>query len=546
MAWRIDGPQGYESAKIRWNLVPYTRGKGLDVGCGLEKPFHHFIGVDNGHHFGRGVADIVSAADDLRIFADASLDFVFSSHTLEHMKDHVATLAEWWRVVKDGGHLVLYLPHKNLYPNIGQEGANPDHKHDFLPEDIIAAMREVAAKSFGWDLLENETRDGGNEYSFFQVYRKRGDRECQTDTVWQRNPEGKKRCLVIRYGAIGDLIQTASVLPLLKAQGYHITVNTTPFGAEIMRHDPHIDEFLLQDKDQVPNEELGDYFASLEARYDRIVNFTESVEGALLAMPKRAIHRYSYEARRRVVGKVNYLERMHDIADVPYEFRPYFYPSAKEMRDASALRQRMGGGFIVMWVQSGSSVHKTYPHTHVVVSWLLQHTDARVLFVGDKRCQLADRGICELLVNDKGHKWEDTSTIHMQELAKLVDRYYGERRVFPWSGQWTVRETLAFAQHASVVVGPETGVLNAVSMLPQVGKVVMLSHSSVENLTKHWKNTISLQPVNTPCWPCHQLHYGWDFCHQDSETKAAKCMASITPERVFEVIRFFAQGRKAA
>ena len=51
-----------------------------------------------------------------------------------------AVLREWWRVIRPGGHLVLYLPHKAHYPNIGQPGANPAHKHDFLPEDIVKAM----------------------------------------------------------------------------------------------------------------------------------------------------------------------------------------------------------------------------------------------------------------------------------------------------------------------------------------------------------------------------------------------------------------------
>ena len=50
MAWRLEDPQGNEAAKIKYEIVPYTRGQGLDIGCGPFKAFPHFIGVDNGHH----------------------------------------------------------------------------------------------------------------------------------------------------------------------------------------------------------------------------------------------------------------------------------------------------------------------------------------------------------------------------------------------------------------------------------------------------------------------------------------------------------------
>ena len=50
MTWKIDAPQGNESSKIRWELVPFMNGRVLDLGCGPYKTFPHFIGVDNGHH----------------------------------------------------------------------------------------------------------------------------------------------------------------------------------------------------------------------------------------------------------------------------------------------------------------------------------------------------------------------------------------------------------------------------------------------------------------------------------------------------------------
>ena len=47
MVWRVDDPQCNESAKIKWEFVQWTRGKVLDLGCGIKKLYPHFLGIDN-------------------------------------------------------------------------------------------------------------------------------------------------------------------------------------------------------------------------------------------------------------------------------------------------------------------------------------------------------------------------------------------------------------------------------------------------------------------------------------------------------------------
>lgn len=169
MAWSLETSRGFESRKIKYLIPRYTRGRGLEIGCGQEKAYAHFIGVDNGHHFGRGAADIVAEADRLSLFADDSMDFVFSSHVLEHMEDMGKALQEWGRVIKPGGYLVLYVPSANLYPKCGEPGANPDHKWDVYADTIITLLE---SGPYEWEEIEREERSDGNEYSFFEVYRK--------------------------------------------------------------------------------------------------------------------------------------------------------------------------------------------------------------------------------------------------------------------------------------------------------------------------------------------------------------------------------------
>jgi SAM-dependent methyltransferase len=63
---------------------------------------------------------------------DESFDFVHSSHCLEHLKDPVQGLSNWFRILKPGGHLVVTVPEEDLY----EQGRfpstfNADHKWSF-------------------------------------------------------------------------------------------------------------------------------------------------------------------------------------------------------------------------------------------------------------------------------------------------------------------------------------------------------------------------------------------------------------------------------
>jgi len=314
---------------------------------------------------------------------------------------------------------------------------------------------------------------------------------------------GKSVC-VVRYGGIGDYIQTSSVLPRLKEQGYHVTLNVESLGYELMKHDPYIDAFFIQEKDQILREELGPYWEKLCGCFRKFINFSESVEGSLLSVEGR-IHQYWPKKARHEYMNHNYLEMMHLIADVPLVYSPRFYSSRREKKWAGRKKKSMGGRFI-LWVLAGSSGHKTWPYLdQMIARIMLTMPDVKIVLVGDGLAQMLEIG------------WEK------------------EPRVIKRAGVWTVRQTIALAEVADLVVGPETGIMNAVSTL-SVPKVVMLSHSTVENLTRDWKNCISLVPLGCPCYPCHMLHHSFEYCHRDEKTGTALCQSKISVEQMTAAI----------
>ena len=266
------------AAQIAPLVVRYTQGKCLDIGSGPGKVWPRCIGIDPAHQGGRPVTDICADGTDLSMFGDNSVDGVFSSfllHQFERSKV-VSALREWGRVIKPGGYMTLYVPSATLGPKKGEEGADPLHKWNIYKGDLCTVLDMDTP--YGWDLIEIEERDKDLEFGTLTVVRKRADNEWHED-IWRRNPEGKLRALVIRYGAIGDAIVCATIFPLLKAQGYHVCLNTTTRGEEILRHDPFIDEILVQENDFVPNELLGPYWAALGERYDHIVNLSRVGRG---------------------------------------------------------------------------------------------------------------------------------------------------------------------------------------------------------------------------------------------------------------------------
>jgi SAM-dependent methyltransferase len=78
-------------------------------------------------------------ATSLTGLADASYDFLLSSHCLEHVADPLRALREWHRVVEPGGHLVLLLPDPRR---------SFDHRR---PLTRLAHLREDSARGVGED-----------------------------------------------------------------------------------------------------------------------------------------------------------------------------------------------------------------------------------------------------------------------------------------------------------------------------------------------------------------------------------------------------------
>lgn len=112
-------------------LQRYFVGEGIDIGGGYD-------GLDNYVRLFPRITKVRNwdlpdgDAQEMAGVPEAAFDFVHSSHCLEHMRDPIVAMANWWRILKPGGHLIVLVPDEDLYEQgVWPSTFNTDHKRTF-------------------------------------------------------------------------------------------------------------------------------------------------------------------------------------------------------------------------------------------------------------------------------------------------------------------------------------------------------------------------------------------------------------------------------
>ena len=125
--------KAFEIRRERGDFQRYLVGKGIDIGAGDDSLY-----ILNGSVRSYDKRD--GNAQFMAEIADASYDFVYSSHCLEHIADVQLALRNWVRIIKPGGILYIVVPDFELYEKgMWPSRFNQDHKASFsitrLPVD---------------------------------------------------------------------------------------------------------------------------------------------------------------------------------------------------------------------------------------------------------------------------------------------------------------------------------------------------------------------------------------------------------------------------
>ena len=339
---------------------------------------------------------------------------------------------------------------------------------------------------------------------------------------------GNQWAAVARLGGVGDNLITASVLRPLKSLGYQVEVITTEKDTHtVFLNNPFIDKLSLKGDGDIPGG--GDWqkwFVGRAKEYAVFANLSHSCEYRHALFPDQTQFWWPQDYRRKLCAG-SYLETVHDIVGVPHEFGPLFFPTDEELERATRTRDEQIGGRYLAWVISGSRIDKIYPYAAMAVGRIIKELNIPVVMigVGDKQFDMAKQM--------KDHIARQNGTEDMLHLA------LSPSNADPGGAQhWSIRRSLTQAMTADLVVTPDTGVAWAVAM-ESTPKIVMISHSSVENITKHWVNTTTLHadPNNVPCWPCHRLHNDIATCTPNKDLgQAAACISDISVQKILDTV----------
>lgn len=105
----------------------FCKGVGVDVGSG-KWPFP-----------GATPIDLIHGQDWTEV--PGNLDYVFSSHCLEHLDDPINALEFWKCCLKEGGVLFLYLPHPDM--TYWKPQNCKKHLHSWQPEEMAKIVKDL-------------------------------------------------------------------------------------------------------------------------------------------------------------------------------------------------------------------------------------------------------------------------------------------------------------------------------------------------------------------------------------------------------------------
>jgi SAM-dependent methyltransferase len=120
----------------------YMNGKGIDIGYKgyLKRQVNPVLPT------AKGIDLTTEGYDGWTLpFQDGELDYVYSSHFLEHVNDYEHYISEMFRVVRVGGYVVIVVPHRDLYEKKMEKPSrfNDDHKRFYTASSLLKEIEDA-------------------------------------------------------------------------------------------------------------------------------------------------------------------------------------------------------------------------------------------------------------------------------------------------------------------------------------------------------------------------------------------------------------------
>lgn len=346
------------------------------------------------------------------------------------------------------------------------------------------------------------------------------------------DPTTTMRILVVRKGAIGDVLMATPVLSTL-ATGYGeagTTVIVDFYGRahahDVLKNNPHVDKIYEYDLFMSPSEqeENKEREKELYSLYDGVIQLHMTIEGKYLW---RSDGRYGLRAikadsdaawgesptRRKIAKNRDYTDATLAAAGLEFaaEKRPELYPTDEEREHLTKFTRANKEKFVVMWQVMGSTGNKAVLPAMSYMKHMIENCpEAEHYIIGDSR---------------------------LTESPEIADY----PQIHFTVGKWDLRQVLIMTRAADLVIGPESMLVTASSAWDgekktPTGKMMFFSHSMPYNISKYWKDIDNIEP-STSCHPCYLIpvtHY-FEQCLTEYEgTSMFRCVATLPHEQIKE------------
>lgn len=354
--------------------------------------------------------------------------------------------------------------------------------------------------------------------------------DAQVMTIYSKDgrpvqPTARGWAGIARMGGVGDNLMAHSVCRPLKQAGYKVEVITQTPNDVVFENSPFIDKLSVYGKDDWPQDQMQWQllFAMRAKEYQLFANLSHSCEALCAAFNIQTAFWWPEKFRRQLFNR-NYLETVHDILGMPHTFGPLFFPTDEEKEKAQTTHKAIGQGPVIGWSLAGTRLDKIYPQSPQVIARLIKELGCRVVMMGAP-------SVTEYEMAKKTMEIVEATNSSLKGL-----HHAGSTSLE--NPTWPVRRILTFAQSCDVYIGCDTGPSWGVAF-EEIPKIILLSHASPENITKHWKNTVTLHAdqERVSCWPCHRLHEHPSTCRANKWNSGAACISDIEVETIINEVR---------
>ena len=317
--------------------------------------------------------------------------------------------------------------------------------------------------------------------------------------------ENPKKVLIIRCGAIGDVLHTSEVFRSIKRTYPSCIVHylTTEIPAKMISADKDIDKIITIEK--VKYKDIFQILPQIKnEKYDVIINLQPSFKLRLLAFLARPQHSFNYDKNLDIHAVYNFYQTAGDnIANLTFknELKLYIPDEIKENVKRAIPTEKK---FIVFTTQAGP---------------VREGKKWRVEKFKELALKIVEKYDVSIIL---------TGTNQDRESLKPFENLHPE--IYDLAGRFNILESAAMFSLAEYMIGADTGPLHIASATEKPVCIALYGAMAIHRTGLVGEKHHSLKSSKLGCIPCQKR-----FCKLRNG-EYSPCLDDITPDDIMKVL----------